>query len=152
MRSQARYLCRSVFGTNNSYERRVKIATMYELTEHFSEYATNLYHRFDCIFMNYAAMLGPSSKECRQLHEQYAQVLLGVADKQEFLTNLDKYEDELQILKETSTVEKSIPSQALQGILVHTGLTKAPFQHGDDVWERMEQRSREFLERCLFAS
>lgn len=153
MRAQARFFCRSVFGTNNSYERRVKIATMYELTEHFAQYPTDVYHRFDCVFMNYAGFLGPSSKPCRQLHEHYAQVLLGIADKQEFLAILDKYEDELQVLKDTAgKPEKSIPSQALQDILVHTGFTKAPFQHGDDVWEVMEQKSREFLERCLFAT
>ncbi|KAK3729797.1 hypothetical protein QZH41_003410 [Actinostola sp. cb2023] len=151
MRAQARNLCRSVLGTNNSYERRVKIATMYELTEYFAEYSPDLYYRFDCVYMNYASMLGPSSKECRQLHEHYSQVVSGVTEKHEFFKILERYDDEFQVLRESSS-EQSLPSQALQGILVGTGLAKPPFQRGDDVWEKMERRSKEFLEQSFYGS
>jgi hypothetical protein len=130
----------------------MKIETLQELAEYFAGYLPNLYYKFDSVYMSYASFIGPSSNECRKLHAFYAEVLAGVEKKEELQKTLEKYEDELAVLRASQVQESSLPSQAIQGLLVHTGLAKPPFQSGDDVWEKMDRRAREFLDHCFYSS
>ncbi|KAK3729798.1 hypothetical protein QZH41_003411 [Actinostola sp. cb2023] len=143
VRNHAQRSLPSVFGNRDSYQKRKKVKILQDLAGHFADTNSDTLCKLDSIFMKYAATVGPSSKECRHIHQSLTDALAGESSREELEKIFEKYNSEFQALE---TSESRQRHSMLQRLRVRLGLAKPEFQAGEDVWETMETRAKEFFE------
>ncbi|KXJ29076.1 probable RNA-dependent RNA polymerase 1 [Exaiptasia diaphana] len=144
VRNRAQRSLPSVFGDRDSYQKRKKVKVLQEMAGHFADASNDSLCKLDATFMKYAALVGPSSKECRHIHQHLVNALSGQTKGEELEKVCDKHEHDLQAYE---ALEKRPRSSSMQRLRVRLGLTRPVFQPGDDVWEAMELRAKDFYEQ-----
>ena len=148
VRHRARAFLPQVFGDVSCHEKRKKVKVLQELAIYFANCNySDLFCQLDAIFMKFASAVGPSSKDCRQIHRCLADFKesSNKANREEVQKALDKYENEFKVLNKT---ERRVRRVSMQSLRVNLGLAKPEYKEGDDVWQTMERRAREFLDQA----
>lgn len=134
----------SLFGTPQQAEKERKEKERRHMLEYFTSFNNDLVGRVDAIFMKYAALYGPSCRECVYLNRFFSDAVDMVAEKQSVLTQLRRLEREYNRIAQNPPDRSHL--DALGRFLGWLDGRKPPFRPGDDVWTRMEERTRLFVE------
>ena len=144
LRERTKDYYHSVFGYSENYAREMKIKQRQELAEYFANYDTHLIDKFNDIFMKYASVGGPSSKECRHLHHVFFRAVRSAGRGKELNKIIAQYEEEYKSLSRPTAKPRRC---CLVNLLIRNGWIKPFFQPGDDVWNMMEGSISEYLVR-----
>lgn len=134
----------SLFGTAEQAEKDKKLKERRHMLEYFTTFNNDLVARVDGIFMKYAALYGPACHECIYLNRFFSDAVDMVAEKEDVLAKLRALEREYNRLQQDPSAPRV--DHRPFGWLQDWMQRKPPFRPGDDVWTRMEEKTRSFVE------
>lgn len=134
----------SLFGTPQQAEKARKEKERRHMLEYFTSFNNDLVGRVDAIFMKYAALYGPSCEECVYLNRFFSDAVDMVAEKEEVVAKLRELEREYKRIEQNPPNRHSL--DVFGRLLGWIAGQRPQFHPGNDVWTRMEEKTRLFVE------
>lgn len=139
-----------LFGTQQQAEKERKQTERRHMLEYFTSYNNYLVGRVDSIFMKYAALYGPSCSECVYLNRFFSDAVDMVASKMLIEAELRNLEREYH--RKVAQLPSHHHPQSSGWLSFLIGKQKPPFRPGDDLWTRMEERTKIFVDEMSMRS
>ena len=143
--SWGRHQIPRVFGTPEEEERKQKLRERDQLLAYFATNNNELVSRVDAIFMKYAKLFGPSCQECLELNRFFSDAVDMVAGGKLVIMQLEELERQHRMLTRNPQAIQDWIHNPLGNVLSYFWQRKQAFRLGDDIWTRMEERSRIFV-------